>query len=69
MRTSQGWMHVDLRGPDGEGKALQILEAPWLTQAWPLELRISREIRSGSQPSGPVLVEWRQPPQDQPALP
>jgi len=69
MRTSQGWMHVDLRGPDGEGKALQILEAPWLAQAWPLELRISKEIRSVSQPSGPALVEWRQPPRDQLALP
>jgi RNA polymerase sigma-70 factor, ECF subfamily len=68
VRTTQGWRRLELRGPDNEGKALQILEAPWLAQAWPIELRISRETLSTDQPPTPALVAW-QPESAQPALP
>jgi RNA polymerase sigma-70 factor, ECF subfamily len=70
IRTAEGWLHLELHEPDGEGKALQIMKTPWLVQAWPLELRISRETRPVSQPSKPALVEWKLPTsQAQPAFP
>ena len=70
IRTGQGWKPMDLREADGSGNALQILEAPWLAEGWPLELRIQRDTRSLDQPSGKVLVEWRQPSNPgQPAFP
>ena len=70
IRTSQGWHHLDLVAPDGEGKSLQVVETPWLMKDWPLELRISRERGKVEQPSGPVLVEWRESASpNQPAFP
>ena len=70
LRTGQGWLHLDLQGPDGEGKGLQILTAPWLAQAQPQELSITSETRSLEQPSGPVVVQWQPSTnQGQPALP
>jgi RNA polymerase sigma-70 factor (ECF subfamily) len=69
-RTAGGWRHLELQGPDREGRALQILEAPWLAEAWPLELRITSETRPLEQPAGPVIVAWPPPSgADQPALP
>lgn len=69
-RTARGWRHLELLGPDREGKALQVLEAPWLAEAWPLELRITREASPADQPAGPVLVAWPAPSgASQPALP
>jgi RNA polymerase sigma-70 factor (ECF subfamily) len=69
-RTALGWQHLDLQKPDREGKALQILEAPWLAEAWPLELRITRESRPTDQPAGPVIAAWPAPSgAGQPALP
>jgi RNA polymerase sigma-70 factor (ECF subfamily) len=61
IQTPQGWLHQELWGLDGEGKALQILETPWLVKGWPLALRISRETGNGEQPAG-LLVEWQGPP-------
>jgi RNA polymerase sigma-70 factor (ECF subfamily) len=70
IRTNRAWMRLDLQGPDREGKALQVLEVPWLVNAWPLELRITREIRLTDQPIGPMVVEWKDPNDlSQPALP
>jgi RNA polymerase sigma-70 factor, ECF subfamily len=70
LRTGQDWRRLDLRGPDREGKGLQILEAAWLAQAWPEELRISLETASTSQPADPAVVAWPpKPAKDQPALP
>lgn len=65
IRGRQGWRHLALQGPDGAGKGLQTLEAPWLAEAWPLELRITAEANPGESPTAPVLVQWRA----QPALP
>ncbi|WP_279343020.1 RNA polymerase sigma factor [Geothrix paludis] len=61
LRTAAGWQHLDLRGPDAEGKALQILEAPGLAEAWPLELRITWESRPGAQPGAALVVAWPEP--------
>lgn len=67
IRTSRGWLHLDLEKPDSAGKALQILEAPWMA-GWPLELRITEETQPGGLPSGPTVVQWSGP-AGQPALP
>jgi RNA polymerase sigma-70 factor (ECF subfamily) len=70
IRSAVGWRHLELIGPDREGKALQLLEGTGLVDAWPLELRISRESTPTGQPSGSLVVEWREAPQQtQPALP
>ena len=69
LRNAQGWRHLDLNGPDREGRALQILESPGLVEAWPLELRITSETRPASGPSAPGEVTWRPPSQNQLALP
>ncbi|WP_243303311.1 RNA polymerase sigma factor [Geothrix oryzisoli] len=58
IRTAQGWRHLDLQGPGPDGKALQILEAPWLAEAWPLELQITRETRPADRPAGILVVAW-----------
>ncbi|MBI1751141.1 MAG: sigma-70 family RNA polymerase sigma factor [Acidobacteria bacterium] len=64
IRTGQGWQHVDLRPPEDSGKGWSILEAPWMDQGWPLELRVTVEaasaIPSAAQPSGPTLAVWRE---------
>jgi RNA polymerase sigma-70 factor (ECF subfamily) len=70
IRTSRGWRHLGLPQPDLEGKALQVLEVPWLKQAWPLELRITQETRPSDRPMGAAVVEWKEPSDlGQPALP
>ncbi len=70
VRTAQGWRHMELLAPDREGRALQILEAPWLTEAWPLELRITRETQPADQPAGAAVVAWSESSRaDQPAPP
>ena len=70
IRNAQGWRHLDLHGPDREGKALQILEGTGLVEAWPLELRITRETRPVGRPSELGMATWQQPShQDQLALP
>jgi RNA polymerase sigma-70 factor, ECF subfamily len=70
IRNAQGWQHLDLHGPDREGKALQILEGTGLVAAWPLELRITRETRPVGRPSEPGMATWQPPShQDQLALP
>lgn len=73
MRSAQGWRHLDLRAPDREGSSLQILEAPWMAGAWPLELRITLETRPAGAPSGSAVVAWKEAsaaqPTNQPALP
>lgn len=61
IRDARGWRHLDLRGPDGEGRALQILEGTGLVEAWPLELRITSETGPTSGPSAPGLVTWQPP--------
>jgi len=58
IRTSSGWRHLVLQGPDREGKGLQILEAPWLAEAWPLELQITHEAQPGDRPAGSLVVAW-----------
>jgi RNA polymerase sigma-70 factor (ECF subfamily) len=58
VRTASGWRHLVLQGPDREGKGLQILEAPWLAEAWPLELRITREVQPADRPAGNLVVAW-----------
>jgi RNA polymerase sigma-70 factor (ECF subfamily) len=68
IRTSQGWLHLKLQPPDADGKALQILEAPWMAETWPQELRITEEARSGALPSGLTVVQWSGP-AGQPPLP
>jgi RNA polymerase sigma-70 factor (ECF subfamily) len=68
IRTSQGWLHLKLQQPDAEGKALQILEAPWMAEAWPQELRITEETQPGALPSGLTVVQWSAA-AGQPALP
>ena len=68
LRNARGWRHLDLQGPDRDGRVLQILEGTGLVEAWPLELRITSDTRSADGPSAPGLVSW-QPPQDQLALP
>ena len=50
IRNAQGWRPLDLHEPDREGKALQILEGTGLVEAWPLELRITRETRPTGRP-------------------
>jgi hypothetical protein len=55
VQNAQGWRHLDLHGPDREGKALQILESPGLVEAWPLELRITCEIHLAGGPSAPGI--------------
>jgi RNA polymerase sigma-70 factor (ECF subfamily) len=70
LRTARGWRYLDLEGPDPEGRALQILEHTGLADAWPLELRISRETHPAGQPSDSLVVQWREaPPAAQPAPP
>ncbi len=69
LRTVAGWRRFDLQGPDAQGKGLQILEAPWLAEAWPLELRITAEPGPGTEPTGLTIVVWRDEPSPQPALP
>jgi RNA polymerase sigma-70 factor, ECF subfamily len=69
LRNAHGWRQLDLRGPDGEGRALQILEGTGLVEAWPLELRITPETHLALEPSTPGLVTWQPPSQDQFALP
>ena len=69
LRSAQGWRHLDLLGPDRQGKALQILEGTGLVEAWPLELRITAETHPATEPSIPGLVTWQSPSQDQLALP
>jgi RNA polymerase sigma-70 factor (ECF subfamily) len=69
IRNAQGWRHLDLQGPDREGRALQILEGTGLVEAWPLELRITPETHPTTEPSTPGLVTWQPPSQDQLALP
>ncbi|HEX7553135.1 MAG TPA: sigma-70 family RNA polymerase sigma factor, partial [Geothrix sp.] len=68
IHTSQGWLHLKLQQPDSDGKALQILEAPWMAEAWPQELRITEETRSATLPSGLTVVQWSAA-AGQPALP
>jgi RNA polymerase sigma-70 factor (ECF subfamily) len=58
VRTSSGWRHLVLQGPDRAGKGLQILEAPWLAEAWPLELQITHEAQPGDRPAGTLVVAW-----------
>ncbi len=67
IRTSQGWRHQKLQQPDSAGKALQILEAPWMA-GWPLELRITAETQPGDLPSNSTVVQWSAA-AGQPALP
>lgn len=67
IRTSQGWLYQPLQPPDSAGKALQILEAPWMA-GWPLELRITEETQSAALPSGSTVVHWAGA-AGQPALP
>ena len=67
IRTRQGWLHQKLQPPDSAGKALQLLEAPWMA-GWPLELRITAETQPGGVPMGPTVVQWSGP-AAQPALP
>ncbi len=70
VQNAQGWRHLDLHGPDREGKALQILESPGLVEAWPLELRITCEIHLAGGPSAPGVATWQPSShQDQLALP
>jgi RNA polymerase sigma-70 factor (ECF subfamily) len=69
LRTARGWHHLDLRAPDAEGRGLQILEAPWLAEAWPLELRITWESRPGDQPGAALVVAWPEPAAAQPLPP
>jgi RNA polymerase sigma-70 factor, ECF subfamily len=70
IQTRQGWSRLDLIAPDREGRALQILDTPWLRKDWPLQLRITRERGKVDQPAGPGIVEWRGAPgPDQPAFP
>jgi len=69
IRNARGWRHLDLLGPDREGKALQILEGTGLVEAWPLELRITPETHPATEPSTPGLVTWQPSSQDQLALP
>lgn len=58
LRTPQGWQHLDLLPTNATGSALQVLEAPWLGTAWPLELRITRESRPAALPSDSLVVSW-----------
>jgi len=58
LRNAAGWRRLDLQGPDREGKGLQILEAPWLVEAWPRELRITRETRPADRPADALVVAW-----------
>jgi RNA polymerase sigma-70 factor (ECF subfamily) len=58
IRTSRGWAHVELLGPDAGGKALQVLDTPWMSGGWPLELRITREVGPTDLPSARVLGSW-----------
>jgi RNA polymerase sigma-70 factor (ECF subfamily) len=58
IRGNQGWRALALRPPDDQGKALQVLEAPWLADTWPLELRITAEANPGSSPAAPSVVQW-----------
>lgn len=67
IRTHQAWRPFDLKAPDREGKALQILEAPWMAETFPVELRITQERGTVQQPAGPILVVWEQPKSNQPA--
>lgn len=70
MRTDQGWAHLELHSPDRDGKALQVLNVPGLMKAWPLELRISREVHPGERPTDPPVVGWNSSSsQVQPTLP
>jgi RNA polymerase sigma-70 factor (ECF subfamily) len=66
LRADQGWTALDLQGPDRDGRALQILEVPGRMQAWPLELRITREAQVTDQPTGLPVAQWQA---GQPALP
>jgi RNA polymerase sigma-70 factor (ECF subfamily) len=69
IRTPQGWQHLNLKAPDRDGKSLQILETPWMTN-WPMELRITTEAAPTGQPLGATVVQWMGPSSgDQPALP
>ncbi|GLH74335.1 hypothetical protein GETHLI_28370 [Geothrix limicola] len=68
LRSAQGWRHLDLRAPDPNGTSLQILEAPWMAEAWPLELRITLEARPASEPAGASVVAWREAGATQPNL-
>lgn len=52
IRTAEGWHPVAVQPPDAEGKALQILEVPWLAKDWPAELRLTRETVPGDQLAG-----------------
>ena len=61
IRTSNGWRQLDLQQPDGEGHALQILDAAWLAGAWPLELRITTEFQPVDRPTGTPVVGWPVP--------
>lgn len=47
-----------LPDPDGEGRALLVLER--LRGTWPSALSITAETRPGTGPAGPVLVEWKE---------
>lgn len=58
VQSPAGWKSWTLPVPDRAGKALQVLEDPWLAQAWPSRLRITVEAQPAAQPSGPVVVEW-----------
>jgi RNA polymerase sigma-70 factor (ECF subfamily) len=60
VQTQTGWKCWTLPPPDRAGKALQVLEDPWLAQVWPLRLRITVETQPAGQPSGPVVVEWQE---------
>ena len=61
IRNAQGWRHLDLHGPDREGKALQILEGTGLMEAWPLELRITCETYPADGPSALDVAGWQLP--------
>lgn len=60
IQTKQGWTHLKIQSPDREGKLLQILEAPWMREAWPLELRLTQEAHPGTYPSPSTVVSWQE---------
>ena len=69
VRTAVGWRHQPLQHPDQTGQALQVVEAAWLTEGGPLELRITRETRPADQPAGVPVVSWSRPAEPSSPLP
>jgi len=66
LRSQHVWRRFDLKAPDRDGISLQVLEAAWLAEASPVELRITQEQGNPEQPMSPSVVSWVAP---QPALP